>query len=92
MLQRQYIRHLKASKTPDVSEMHNVLSNFNKVRLALDQEDQSNQSPSVQKCLLSAPGFLSLLMQANRQYLMQLNASEEIAKYIHLEMLSTSNE
>ena len=72
--------------------MHNVLSNFNKVRLALNQADQgNNQSSSAKKCLLSAPGFLSLLMQANRQYLMQLNASEEIAKYIHLEMLSTNN-
>ena len=26
-------------------------------------------------------------MQANREYLMQLNPSEEIAKYIHLQMM-----
>ena len=35
---------------------------------------------------MSAPSFLELLTQANKEYLLQFNISEEIAKYLHIEL------
>lgn len=94
MFKRQYVRYLKKTKRgADLSEMHNVLEKFQKIRNAFDVhskkqfDGQPRDAAVSQSCIiLSAPGFLELLMQANREYLLQFNISEEIAKYLHIEV------
>ena len=41
--------------------------------------------------MLSAPAFLELIIQANKEYLLQMNVSEEIARYIHIEMQASQD-
>ena len=85
MFKRQYVRFLKSTKGDSPSEMHNVLAQFDKVRSSIEIKSQAAQGAADQ-CILSAPGFLELLMQANREYLLQFNISEEIAQYLHIEL------
>ena len=61
-----------------------MLANFDKVRRSLESSGQHQQ------CLLSAPGLLDILMQANREYLQQSSVSDEIANFFHEELLRNS--
>ena len=56
------------------------MKNFNQVQQLLD-----SNSGEKSKYFLIIPAFLSLLIQANKDYLLSFNVSYEISKYLHLE-------
>ena len=62
------------------SEVLTVQKFFKHVRQSLD-----NNILAKTKYFLIIPAFLSLLIQANKDYLLSYNVSYEIAKYLHFE-------
>ena len=64
-----------------------MLKNFKQVQSLLD-----NNVKVKNKYFLIIPAFLSLLISANKDYLLSFNAHYEIAKFLHLERPIAKNQ
>ena len=81
LFRTQYVRHLNETKTLNDSknsEISTVLKNFKQIQLLLDSNAQVKN-----KYFLIIPAFLSLLIDASKDYLLSFNVHYEVAKYLH---------
>ena len=76
------MRFLRANNKPseNKSEISTVLENSNAILKLLETDKQASG-----KYFLVVPSFLSMLLGANKDYLLSYNVHYEIARHLHLE-------
>ena len=82
LFKTKYVQFLKKNNQPSdsKSEISTVLENSSAIQTLLDTDSEAKG-----KYFLVVPSFLSMLMSANKDYLLSYNVHYEIARHLHLE-------
>ena len=82
LFKAKYVRFLKTNKQTNdkKTEISTVLENSNAIQKLLETDKEASG-----RYFLVVPSFLSMLIGANKEYLLSYNVHYEIARHLHLE-------